>query len=68
MKHPELYLLTMLIIFIILTWQVMLLREALNIHNRKVSEELRPFHEHMETRFKEMVKLIHKEYNLNVGH
>lgn len=46
----------------------MLLREALNIHNRKVSEELRPFHEHMEQRFKEMVKLIHKEYNLNVGH
>nr|XP_022344054.1 dedicator of cytokinesis protein 1-like isoform X2 [Crassostrea virginica] len=46
--------------------QVMLLREALNIHNRKVSEELRPFHEHMEQRFKEMVKLIHKEYNLNM--
>ncbi|XP_056005673.1 dedicator of cytokinesis protein 1-like isoform X3 [Ostrea edulis] len=46
--------------------QVVLLREALNIHSRKVSEELKPFHEHMEHRFKEMVKLIHKEYNLNL--
>eukprot|EP00105_Crassostrea_gigas_P042991 XP_019927139.1 PREDICTED: dedicator of cytokinesis protein 1 isoform X1 [Crassostrea gigas] len=47
--------------------QVMLLKEALLIHRRKVSEELRPFHDHMEQRFKEMVKLIHKEYRLNVS-
>ncbi|XP_062566377.1 dedicator of cytokinesis protein 1-like isoform X2 [Saccostrea cucullata] len=46
--------------------QVMLLREALNIHKGKVSEELKPFHDHMEQRFREMLKLIHKEYNLNL--
>ncbi|KAK3095553.1 hypothetical protein FSP39_016043 [Pinctada imbricata] len=44
--------------------QMMLLKEAINIHRRKVSEEMKPFHAHIEQRFTQMCDLIQKEYNL----
>ncbi|XP_021375284.1 dedicator of cytokinesis protein 1-like isoform X4 [Mizuhopecten yessoensis] len=44
--------------------QMILLREALNIHKKKVTDDLKPFHLHMEQRFEEMCNLIKQEYSL----
>ena len=44
----------------------MLLKDAMHIHKKRVSDDLKPFHAHLEQRFTSWIKMIESEYNLQV--
>ena len=46
----------------------MLLKDAMYIHKERVSDDLKPFHAHLEQRFTSWIKMIESEYKLQVGH
>uniref|UniRef100_A0AAZ3RFL8 Dedicator of cytokinesis 2 n=1 Tax=Oncorhynchus tshawytscha TaxID=74940 RepID=A0AAZ3RFL8_ONCTS len=63
LQHPEdrdkLYRLKDLI-----AWQIPLLGGGISLHGKRVTDDLRPFHERMEECFKHMRKKVEKEYGV----
>ncbi|XP_076861923.1 dedicator of cytokinesis 2 [Brachyhypopomus gauderio] len=63
LEHPEdkekLYRLKDLI-----AWQIPLLGRGISLHGKRVTEDLRPFHERMEECFKPLRKKVEKEYGV----
>ncbi|XP_025093618.1 LOW QUALITY PROTEIN: dedicator of cytokinesis protein 1-like [Pomacea canaliculata] len=47
--------------------QVVLLREGLMVHKQKASEDLKPFHSHLEQRFSQMCNKMEQEYGIRVA-
>ena len=45
----------------------MLLKDAMYIHKERVSDDLKPFHAHLEQRFTSWIKMIESEYKLQVS-
>ncbi|XP_042193007.1 dedicator of cytokinesis protein 1 isoform X3 [Callorhinchus milii] len=48
----------------LIAWQIPFLSEGIRIHGEKVSEALRPFHERMETCFKQLKDKVEKQYGI----
>ncbi|ESO09209.1 hypothetical protein HELRODRAFT_109536 [Helobdella robusta] len=48
------------------TLQVIILREALNLHSERAPENLKPFQSHLEQRYAEMKNTLEKEYGIKV--
>ncbi|KAM9795094.1 dedicator of cytokinesis 2 [Neosynchiropus ocellatus] len=46
----------------LIAWQIPLLGAGISLHGKRVSEDLRPFHERMEECFKQLKKKVEKEY------
>ncbi|XP_059577139.1 dedicator of cytokinesis protein 2 [Alligator mississippiensis] len=46
----------------LIAWQIPLLAEGIRIHGRKVSEDLRPFHERMEQCFAQLCAKVESQY------
>ncbi|XP_064601988.1 dedicator of cytokinesis protein 1-like isoform X2 [Liolophura sinensis] len=47
--------------------QIKLVQEGLKLHRRKAPESLRPFHNHMESRFRELCKILEKDYGIHIS-
>ena len=52
---------------IIYHFQAVLLKDAMHIHRERVSDDLKPFHAHLEDRFSSWIKMIESEYKLQVS-
>nr|XP_032645881.1 dedicator of cytokinesis protein 1-like [Chelonoidis abingdonii] len=48
----------------LIAWQIPLLAEGIQIHSRKVTEDLRPFHERMEQCFVQLRAKVESQYGL----
>ncbi|XP_072413688.1 dedicator of cytokinesis protein 1 isoform X1 [Chiloscyllium punctatum] len=48
----------------LIAWQIPFLNEGVRIHGEKVTEALRPFHERLETCFKELKEKVEKQYGV----
>uniref|UniRef100_A0A3B4GLD8 Dedicator of cytokinesis 2 n=1 Tax=Pundamilia nyererei TaxID=303518 RepID=A0A3B4GLD8_9CICH len=46
----------------LIAWQIPLLGGGISLHGKRVTEDLRPFHERMEECFKQLKKKVEKEY------
>uniref|UniRef100_A0A8D3C682 Dedicator of cytokinesis 2 n=1 Tax=Scophthalmus maximus TaxID=52904 RepID=A0A8D3C682_SCOMX len=49
----------------LIAWQIPLLGAGISLHGKRVSDDLRPFHERMEECFKQLRKKVEKEYGSN---
>uniref|UniRef100_A0AAY5KT29 Dedicator of cytokinesis 2 n=1 Tax=Esox lucius TaxID=8010 RepID=A0AAY5KT29_ESOLU len=48
----------------LIAWQIPLLGGGISLHGKRVTDDLRPFHERMEECFKHMKKKVEKEYGV----
>ncbi|KAK6298793.1 hypothetical protein J4Q44_G00303030 [Coregonus suidteri] len=48
----------------LIAWQIPLLGGGISLHGKRVTDDLRPFHERMEECFKHMRKKVEKEYGV----
>ncbi|XP_048465138.1 dedicator of cytokinesis protein 1-like [Rhincodon typus] len=48
----------------LIAWQIPFLNEGVRIHGEKVTEALRPFHERLETCFKELKEKVERQYGV----
>ncbi|XP_059377995.1 dedicator of cytokinesis protein 2-like isoform X1 [Carassius carassius] len=48
----------------LIAWQIPLLGRGISLHGKRVTDDLRPFHERMEECFKELKKKVEKEYGV----
>uniref|UniRef100_A0AAX7U0D5 Dedicator of cytokinesis 2 n=1 Tax=Astatotilapia calliptera TaxID=8154 RepID=A0AAX7U0D5_ASTCA len=48
----------------LIAWQIPLLGGGISLHGKRVTEDLRPFHERMEECFKQLKKKVEKEYGV----
>uniref|UniRef100_A0A8D3CTP5 Dedicator of cytokinesis 2 n=1 Tax=Scophthalmus maximus TaxID=52904 RepID=A0A8D3CTP5_SCOMX len=48
----------------LIAWQIPLLGAGISLHGKRVSDDLRPFHERMEECFKQLRKKVEKEYGV----
>lgn len=48
----------------LIAWQIPFLNEGVRIHGEKVTEALRPFHERMESCFKQLKEKVEKQYGV----
>ncbi|KAJ0050076.1 hypothetical protein NL108_011796, partial [Boleophthalmus pectinirostris] len=48
----------------LIAWQIPLLGGGISLHGKRVTDDLRPFHERMEECFKELKKKVEKEYGV----
>ncbi|TRY83827.1 hypothetical protein DNTS_031967, partial [Danionella cerebrum] len=48
----------------LIAWQIPLLGQGISLHGKRVTEDLRPFHERMEECFKQLKKKVEKEYGV----
>ncbi|KAJ0002424.1 hypothetical protein NQD34_007573 [Periophthalmus magnuspinnatus] len=48
----------------LIAWQIPLLGAGLSLHGKRVTDDLRPFHERMEECFKQVKKKVEKEYGV----
>ncbi|MBN3322317.1 DOCK2 protein, partial [Atractosteus spatula] len=46
----------------LIAWQTPLLRAGIRLHGKRVTDDLRPFHDRMEDCFKQLKKKVEKEY------
>ena len=53
--------------FLFSPYQAVLLKDAMYIHKERVSDDLKPFHAHLEQRFTSWIKMIESEYKLQVS-
>uniref|UniRef100_A0A672NBM2 Dedicator of cytokinesis 2 n=1 Tax=Sinocyclocheilus grahami TaxID=75366 RepID=A0A672NBM2_SINGR len=48
----------------LIAWQIPLLGRGISLHGKRVTDDLRPFHERMEECFKQLKKKVEKEYGV----
>uniref|UniRef100_H3CK12 Dedicator of cytokinesis 2 n=1 Tax=Tetraodon nigroviridis TaxID=99883 RepID=H3CK12_TETNG len=48
----------------LIAWQIPLLGGGISLHGKRVTDDLRPFHERMEECFKQLKKKVEKEYGV----
>ncbi|KAM9356802.1 dedicator of cytokinesis 2 [Symphorus nematophorus] len=48
----------------LIAWQIPLLSGGISLHGKRVTDDLRPFHERMEECFKQLKKKVEKEYGV----
>ncbi|XP_056898957.1 dedicator of cytokinesis protein 2-like [Takifugu flavidus] len=48
----------------LIAWQIPLLGGGISLHGKRVTDDLRPFHERMEECFKQLKKKVEKEYGM----